>query len=40
MQAHFFSLASFERDATMLEHVNSANVATGMQVHTLIGFGN
>jgi hypothetical protein len=26
------SLASFRRDATMLEHVNSANVATGMQV--------
>jgi len=32
MRTHFFSLASFERDATMLEHVNSANVATGMQV--------
>ncbi len=32
MRAHFFSLASFERDATMLEHVDSANVATGMQV--------
>ena len=32
MQAHFFSLASFEREASMLEHVNSANVATGMQV--------
>jgi hypothetical protein len=25
-------LASFEREASMLEHVNSANVATGMQV--------
>jgi hypothetical protein len=32
MRTHFLSLASFERDATMLEHVNSANVATGMQV--------
>lgn len=32
MQAHFMSLASFEREATMLEHVNSANVATAMQV--------
>jgi hypothetical protein len=32
MQAHFLSLASFEREASMLEHVNSANVATGMQV--------
>jgi hypothetical protein len=32
MRAHFLSLASFSRDATMLEHVNSANVATGMQV--------
>lgn len=32
MQAHFVSLASFTRDATMAEHVNSANVATGMQV--------
>jgi hypothetical protein len=32
MRAHFLSLASFERDATMLEHVNSANVATAMQV--------
>jgi len=32
MRAHFLSLASFERDATMLEHVDSANVATGMQV--------
>lgn len=32
MRAHFLSLASFQRDATMLEHVNSANVATGMQV--------
>jgi 2,4-diaminopentanoate dehydrogenase len=32
MRNHFISLASFERDATMLEHVNSANVATAMQV--------
>jgi hypothetical protein len=32
MRTHFLSLASFERDASMLEHVNSANVATGMQV--------
>jgi len=31
MRAHFLSLASVERDATMLEHVDSANVATGMQ---------
>lgn len=32
MRTHFISLASFERDAPMLEHVNSANVATGMAV--------
>ncbi len=32
MRAHFLSLASFERDASMLEHVNSVNVATAMQV--------
>jgi hypothetical protein len=32
MRTHFISLASFERDASMLEHVNSANVATGMAV--------
>lgn len=32
MRAHFLTLASFERDASMLEHVNSANVATAMQV--------
>jgi hypothetical protein len=32
MRTHFLSLASFEREASMLEHVNSANVATGMQV--------
>ena len=32
MRAHFLSLASFERDASMLDHVNSANVATAMQV--------
>lgn len=32
MQAHFFSLASFSRAASMEEHVRSANVATAMQV--------
>jgi hypothetical protein len=32
MRVHFLSLASFERDASMLEHVNAANVATAMQV--------
>nr|WP_090345587.1 dihydrodipicolinate reductase [Mycolicibacterium malmesburyense]CRL78077.1 dihydrodipicolinate reductase [Mycolicibacterium malmesburyense] len=32
MRTHFFSLASFSRDATMAEHVRSANVATAMQV--------
>ncbi|MFV9635655.1 dihydrodipicolinate reductase [Mycobacterium neumannii] len=32
MRAHFFSLASFSRDASMAEHVRSANVATAMQV--------
>lgn len=32
MQAHFVSLASFERPASMAEHVRSANVATAMQV--------
>jgi 2,4-diaminopentanoate dehydrogenase len=32
MRTHFLSLASFERDASMLEHVNSTNVATAMQV--------
>lgn len=32
MRTHFTSLASFERKATMAEHVNSANVATAMQV--------
>lgn len=32
MRAHFQPLASFERDASMLEHVNSANVVTAMQV--------
>ncbi|KUH67734.1 dihydrodipicolinate reductase [Mycolicibacterium novocastrense] len=32
MRAHFFSLASFSRDASMVEHVRSANVATAMQV--------
>jgi hypothetical protein len=32
MRAHFLSLASFERDASTLEHVNSANVATGMRL--------
>ena len=29
MRTHFLSLASFDRDAPMLEHVNAANVATG-----------
>lgn len=32
MRTHFFSLASFSRDASMAEHVASANVATAMQV--------
>lgn len=32
MRAHFISLASFSRPARMEEHVNSANVATAMQV--------
>ncbi|OBF92025.1 dihydrodipicolinate reductase [Mycobacterium sp. 852002-51152_SCH6134967] len=32
MRTHFFSLASFSRDAGMPEHVRSANVATAMQV--------
>jgi hypothetical protein len=32
MRAHFFCLASFTRDASMAEHVRSANVATAMQV--------
>jgi hypothetical protein len=32
MRAHFMSLASFSRPATMEEHVRSASVATGMQV--------
>jgi 2,4-diaminopentanoate dehydrogenase len=32
MQTHFISLASFTRAASMEEHVNSANVATGMQI--------
>jgi len=32
MRAHFLSLASFKRDASMVEHVNAANVATAMQV--------
>jgi hypothetical protein len=32
MQAHFVSLASFDRAASMTEHVRSANVATAMQV--------
>ncbi|MEO3760228.1 dihydrodipicolinate reductase [Mycobacterium sp. B14F4] len=32
MRTHFFSLASFTRDAGMAEHVRSANVATAMQV--------
>lgn len=32
MRAHFLSLASFSRAASMEEHVRSANVATAMQV--------
>jgi len=32
MRAHFFSLASFSRKASIQEHVRSANVATAMQV--------
>lgn len=32
MQTHFFSLASLRREASMEEHVRSANVATAMQV--------
>jgi hypothetical protein len=32
MRTHFLSLASFTRAASMEEHVNSANVATAMQV--------
>ena len=32
MQTHFFSLASFTREASMAEHVRAANVATAMQV--------
>lgn len=32
MRTHFFSLASFSRDASMAEHMRSANVATAMQV--------
>jgi hypothetical protein len=32
MKAHFTSLASFSRPATIEEHVQSANIATGMQV--------
>lgn len=32
IQTHFFSLASFSREASMEEHVRSANVATAMQV--------
>lgn len=32
MRAHFFSLASFTRAASMEEHVRSASVATAMQV--------
>lgn len=32
MQAHFISLASFSRAASMAEHVNAANIATAMQV--------
>ena len=32
MRTHFITLASFTRDATMAEHVNSANIANGMQI--------
>jgi 2,4-diaminopentanoate dehydrogenase len=32
MRAHFFSLASFSRSASMEEHVRSASIATAMQV--------
>ena len=32
MRAHFMSLASFSRAATMEEHVRAASIATGMQV--------
>jgi hypothetical protein len=32
MRTHFFALASFERQASMADHVRSANVATAMQV--------
>ena len=32
MRAHFMSLASFRRRASLAEHVRSANVATAMQV--------
>jgi 2,4-diaminopentanoate dehydrogenase len=32
MRAHFMSLASFSRAATMDEHVRAASIATGMQV--------
>ena len=32
MRAHFITLASFTRDASVSEHVNSANVATAMQI--------
>jgi hypothetical protein len=32
MQAHFISLASFSRPASMEEHVRAASVATAMQV--------
>jgi hypothetical protein len=32
MRAHFISLASFSRAASMAEHVRSANIATAMQI--------
>jgi hypothetical protein len=32
MRTHFISLASFSRTASMAEHVNAANIATGMQI--------
>ena len=31
MRAHFLSLASYERDVPMVEHVRSASIATAMQ---------
>ena len=31
MRAHFLSLASYERDVPMVEHVRAASIATAMQ---------